>query len=61
MIILAAIVAALAAFFLVILIAVYFQHVRRMSIFYRLRRHHIIEAGQTLDQPYLERMRQWLL
>ncbi|WP_173443091.1 type II secretion system F family protein [Selenomonas ruminantium] len=60
MIILAAIVAALAAFFLVILIAVYFQHVRRMSIFYRLRRHHIIEAGQTLDQPYLERMRQWL-
>ena len=34
MIILAAIVAALAAFFLVILIAVYFQHVRRMSIFY---------------------------
>ena len=60
MIILAAIVAALAAFFLVVLVAVYFQQVRRMSIFYRLRRHHIIEVGQIMDQPYLERMRRWL-
>lgn len=60
MIIFAAIIAALAAFFLVILVAVYFQNMRRMSIFYRLRRHHIIEAGQLMDQPYLERMRRWL-
>jgi tight adherence protein B len=60
MIILAAIISALAAFFLILLVAVYFQHVRRMSIFYRLRRHHVIEAGQVMEQPYLERMRRWL-
>ena len=60
MIIFSAIIAALAAFFLVILMAVYFQNMRRMSIFYRLRRHHIIEAGQLMNQPYLERMRRWL-
>lgn len=60
MIVLAAIIAALAAFFLVILVAVYFQNIRRMSIFYRLRRHHIIETGQIMEQPYLERMRNWL-
>lgn len=60
MIILAAIISALASFFLIILVAVYFQHVRRMSIFYRLRRHHVIEAGQVMEQPYLERMRRWL-
>jgi tight adherence protein B len=50
----------LAAFFLILLVAVYFQHVRRMSIFYRLRRHHVIEAGQVMEQPYLERIRRWL-
>ncbi|WP_051179869.1 type II secretion system F family protein [Selenomonas ruminantium] len=60
MIILAAIISALAAFFLILLVAVYFQHVRRMSIFYRLRRHHVIEAGQVMEQPYLERIRRWL-
>jgi tight adherence protein B len=60
MIILAAIISALASFFLIILVAVYFQHVRRMSIFYRLRRHHVIEAGQVMEQPYLERIRRWL-
>ena len=60
MIILAAIISALASFFLILLVAVYFQHVRRMSIFYRLRRHHVIEAGQVMEQPYLERIRRWL-
>ena len=60
MIILAAIISALAAFFLILLVAVYFQHVRRMSIFYRLRRHHVIETGQVMEQPYLERIRRWL-
>jgi tight adherence protein B len=60
MIILAAIISALAAFFLILLVAVYFQHVRRMSIFYRLRRHHVIEVGQVMEQPYLERIRRWL-
>ncbi len=60
MIILAALISALAAFFLILLVAVYFQHVRRMSIFYRLRRHHVIEAGQVMEQPYLERIRRWL-
>ena len=60
MFVFAALIAALASFFLIILVAVYFQHVRRMSIFYRLRRHHVIEAGQVMEQPYLERMRRWL-
>ena len=60
MVILAASVTAIAAFILVVLMAVYVQHVRRMSLFYRLRRHHVIEAGKNLEQPYLERMRQWL-
>jgi tight adherence protein B len=60
MIILAAIISALAAFFLILLVAVYFQHVRRMSIFYRLRRHHVIKVGQVMEQPYLERIRRWL-
>ncbi|MBQ1416858.1 MAG: type II secretion system F family protein [Selenomonas sp.] len=60
MVIFAAVVAAIAAFVMVLLVTVYFQHLRRMSIFYRLRRHHVIESGQVLEQPYLERMRGWL-
>lgn len=53
MVIFAAVIAALAAFVLVLLLTVYIQHMRRMSIFYRMRRHHIIAAGQTAEQTYL--------
>lgn len=62
MVILAALIAALAAFLLVLIVIVYIQHVRRMSVFFRLRRHRIIDAGQAnMDDPYLlERLRRWL-
>ena len=58
----AAIIAALAAFLLALIVLVYIQQVRRFSVFYRLRRHRIIDAGQAdLDEPYLiDRLRRWL-
>ena len=58
MIILAALVAALAAFVLSFLFLIYIQQLRRNNIFFRLRRHRIIKGGQVIDQPYfMERMR----
>ena len=61
MIIMAALVAALAAFFLCLLFLVYIQHVRRNNIFFRLRRHRIITGGQVIEQPhFLERLRELL-
>lgn len=61
MVIFASVIAALAGFILVLLLTVYIQHTRRMSIFYRMRRHHIIAANQTVEQPYLfDRLRKLL-
>ena len=58
MVIMAALVAALAAFVLSLLILVYIQHLRRNNIFFRLRRHRIITGGQVIEQPYfMERLR----
>ncbi|SFT72922.1 tight adherence protein B [Selenomonas sp. GACV-9] len=52
MVIFAAVIAALAGFILVLLLTVYIQHMRRMNIFYRMRRHHIIASGQASEQTY---------
>ncbi|SHK39340.1 tight adherence protein B [Selenomonas ruminantium] len=62
MVILAAMIAALAAFLLVLIAIVYVQHIRRLNIYYRLRRHKVIRAGDAAaDQPYLfERVRSFL-
>ena len=61
MVIFAAIVAALAAFLLVLFLSLYLQHVRRNNLFYRMRRHHIIESAQAADEPYMiDRLRKLL-
>lgn len=53
MVVFAALVAALAASLLLLIAIVYVQHIRRMNIFHRLRRHKIIQAGQVEEQPFL--------
>ncbi|BAL81733.1 hypothetical membrane protein [Selenomonas ruminantium subsp. lactilytica TAM6421] len=62
MVIFSSIIAALAASLLVVIAVIYVQHIRRMNVYYRLRRHRIITAGQMdTEKPYMiERLRRWL-
>lgn len=61
MIIMAALVAALAAFILCLLFLIYMQRIRRNNIFFRLSRHRIITGGQVIEEPhFLERLRKLL-
>lgn len=62
MAIFAAIIAAFAAFLLALIVMVYIQHIRRFSVYHRLRRHRIIDAEQMkMEEPFLiDRLRQWL-